>query len=179
MKIYTKAGDSGWTALSDGTRVAKHDLRLQACGDLDELNALIGWSRCAASSPVTDYLQKIQQELFAIGAEVAAPDAAADNTALLPADAIQRLEAWIDQAWNPLPALKNFILPAGTELSCRLHIARTCCRRAERALVALAASVKIRPALLAYTNRLSDWLFAQARLANHQAAVPDLPWPDR
>jgi cob(I)alamin adenosyltransferase len=179
MKIYTRTGDDGSTGLLGGSRVAKSDLRLDCYGTLDELNAHLG--HCAAAADVTWKLKliPIQEMCFNFGSHLAAP--AGDATATtylptLPADALGKLEEQIDQAEAKLPPLKVFILPGGTELASRLHLARTVCRRAERLIVAFAASEPVDEQIIKYLNRLSDWLFVHARLANKLAGIPDDPW---
>ncbi|HWB53622.1 MAG TPA: cob(I)yrinic acid a,c-diamide adenosyltransferase [Tepidisphaeraceae bacterium] len=173
-KLYTKTGDTGTTGLAGGARVAKSDPRITCIGDVDELNAAIGLCATIASEPSP--LHKIQNELFNIGAALASTTGGAE-TLQLPLSAIARLESEIDSADALLPPLRNFILPGGCELAARLHLARTVCRRAERHAVSLStSSEKISPAILVYLNRLSDWLFVHARLANQEAGVPDVLW---
>jgi len=182
MKIYTKTGDDGKTNLFGGganSRVRKSDPRIDAYGNIDELNGYIGWA--AAVTPageMADQLRSVQSDLFTIGSHLAVPDGAA-MPATLPAleeSIVSRLEMQIDAAVAQLPPLRNFILPGGGELAARLHIARTVCRRAERRLVRFAEDRPVPPTILTFLNRLSDWLFVQARLANHRAGVADVPW---
>ena len=177
MKLYTRTGDDGTTGLIGGRRVAKDDLRLDAYGTVDELNALLG-AAAAGDAAWSAALAPVQDDLFVVGSHLAAPDGAAGNVHLppLPQDATARLERGIDAAEEQLPPLTSFILPGGTETAARLHVARCVCRRAERLTVALAHHGPVPPAVLVYLNRLSDWLFAQARLANHRAGVADVPW---
>lgn len=185
MKIYTKTGDDGTTSLIGGRRVRKSDLRLDVYGTVDELCAAIGWAAAVATpdSPALHALRAAQADLFVIGSHLATPeDEPAGKTQWLPAideSMITRLEQQIDAADADLPALRNFILPGGTELSARLHVARTVCRRAERLLVAFAEDRPVNPTIVTYLNRLSDWLFVQARRANHVAGVTDVPWTPR
>ncbi len=179
MKIYTRTGDDGTTGLIGGDRVRKSDQRLECYGTVDELNAAIGLVQVAADGDLKSMLGPVQNELFVIGSHLAAPEN--DPTAqkyLPPLDEnmIGRLEMQIDQAETELPKLRFFILPGGTELAGRLHLARTVCRRAERLLVSFSWERPINPVLVTYLNRLSDWLFVQARLANHRAGVEDVPW---
>jgi cob(I)alamin adenosyltransferase len=180
MKIYTKTGDDGSTGLIGGSRVSKADPRLECYGTIDELNAFIGHGAVAADPSLVEKLRAVQNELFVMGALLATPDdgPAPANVAMpeLGDGAIARLEAQIDAAESVLPPLHNFILPGGSETSARLHVARTVCRRAERLLVALAREHRVDPLLVRYLNRLSDWLFVHARLANQLAGVADVPW---
>ena len=175
MKIYTKTGDDGTTGLIGGGRVRKSDARLDAYGTVDELNALLGVAAVVADPPIGDPLRRVMDELFVVGSHLAAP---AGRRAALPplGEAMsRRLEAEIDAAEAALVPLAQFVLPGGCELAARLHVARTVCRRAERRLVELPPA-DVEPALLAYANRLSDWLFVQARAANRRAGVADVPW---
>jgi cob(I)alamin adenosyltransferase len=172
MKIYTRSGDDGSTGLFGGQRVAKNDLRLECCGTIDELNAALGW---AAASGVVDALRRVQNELFVIGAQLASPKLSPSIAPLQPAS-VERLEHEIDAAEKDLSPLREFILPGGSEGAARLHMVRAICRRAERLLVALSAQHPIDAVLLQYVNRLSDWLFVQARWLNKQQQVADIPW---
>ncbi len=169
MRIYTRGGDSGSTGLFGGKRVAKGDLRVQAYGDSDELNAHLGWCAVIADQPLREMLQREQQRLLDFGAHLATPSTANEKTrSSLPKwdnQASAVLESEIDQADDRLEPLKNFILPGGTELSARLHIARTVCRRCERS-VCLLATGEVEVEQFAWLNRLSDWLFTQARVAS-------------
>ena len=176
MKIYTKTGDAGETGLFGGGRVPKDDPRVRAYGDIDETNAVIGFA--AALEPdkfESDTLQAIQRDLFAIGAELATPDAA-KRRATLQTDRISALELWIDKYEDSLPPLKNFILPGGTPKAAAFHLARTTCRRAERSVVTLARDHQVNPSIIHYLNRLSDLLFMLARGVNQQAGRADIPW---
>lgn len=176
MRIYTRTGDEGTTGLLGGQRVAKCDLRLECVGAVDELNACLGLAASGASGVLLDQVHTVQGELFVLGAQLAVTGAAPAGLPELTIAAVRRLEEEIDAATAQLPPLRNFILPGGTELAARMHVARTVCRRAERALVALAAQHAMPPAAVPYLNRLSDWLFVQAMLANRLAGVADLPW---
>lgn len=182
MKIYTRTGDDGSTGLIGGQRISKADSRIECYGTIDELNAAIGLAAVGADQSLLAMLRAIQNELFVIGSLLATPrDGKLPQKVELPKlapDSIQRLESQIDSAEAGLPALRNFILPGGCEVSARLHLARTICRRSERLAVALAQAAlgSIDPILLQYLNRLSDWLFVHARLANQQAGVADVPW---
>lgn len=173
MKIYTKTGDNGSTGLPGGSRVAKNDLRIDCYGAVDELNASVGLA-ASADATACECIQRVQGELFVIGSRLTMP--AASNLPELHADSVGRLEREIDEAESHLSPLRNFILPGGCELAARLHVARTICRRAERLLVELHSRSGVEPAILTYMNRLSDWLFVQARLANHRAGTADIPW---
>lgn len=177
MKIYTKTGDAGETGLVGGSRVSKNSVRIQAIGDVDELNACLGLAR---STPPPEQLDKtlawVQSALFDIGAELASLPGGRLTFAPLPADATQRLEEDIDVQTNDLPPLKNFILPGGSKLAAHLHLARCVCRRAERSVLALHQERALRPDVLAFLNRLSDWLFTAARTANRLERIDDVPW---
>jgi cob(I)alamin adenosyltransferase len=181
VKIYTKTGDGGETGLFGGPRVKKSDPRVEAYGEVDELNAVLGLVRAGVEDPELEgHLARIQDELFCVGAELATPQGAKARSAV-PAVALRwtaPLEAAID-AWEAeLPPLRQFVLPGGTRTAATLHLARCTCRRAERRVVALAAAQagEVSPALLAYVNRLSDFLFVAARIANHRAGRAETPW---
>jgi cob(I)alamin adenosyltransferase len=178
VKLYTRTGDAGETALFDGTRVRKNDERVDAYGEVDELNAWIGLVRASdAAGPLDAALVQIQRDVFALGAQLADPaDKIASRVtkaALTDAD-VARLETLIDQCESELPPLRRFILAGGTPAGSALHVARTVCRRAERRIVALEPPVD--PVLLRYVNRLSDLLFVLARIVNHRAGVPETEW---
>jgi cob(I)alamin adenosyltransferase len=185
VKIYTKTGDSGDTGLFGGTRVSKADPRVAAYGDVDELNACLGVARAAAVAlddrELAVMLEQIQRDLFALGARLADPGhKIADRVAkaaVSPAD-IARLEGWIDALESALPPLRRFILAGGSQAGAALHLARTVCRRAERAMVGLLAGDKdaFEADLLIYVNRLSDLLFVMARRANQRAGTPEIEW---
>ena len=175
MKIYTRSGDDGTTGLYRGGRLRKDDGRIECYGTVDELNAAIGLAAVGADDALSGKLQRVQNELFAVGALLATPDAKAQ--AALPQVAescVTALEEEIDAA-DAAP-LQTFILPGGTETAARLHLARAVCRRAERRLVTLHAAAPQPPVLLRYLNRLADWLFTMARLANRRAGAGDVPW---
>jgi cob(I)alamin adenosyltransferase len=180
MKIYTKTGDDGTTGLIGGSRVAKSDLRIECYGTVDELNAMIGLVAVTSDDPnLAGALRAVQNELFVIGSRLALPADESSSSRWLPelqAASVERLEREIDAAESELPKLKNFILPGGTESAARLHMARTICRRAERLVVSLGKDQSTPPLIVTYLNRLSDWLFVQARLVNHRAGVADVPW---
>jgi cob(I)alamin adenosyltransferase len=183
VKIYTKTGDSGETGLFDGTRVLKSDPRVATYGDVDELNAWLGLARSSvADAELAAMIEQVQRDLFAIGARLADPAhriAERVIKAAVTADDVARLEQWIDDLDAALPPLRRFILAGGSPGGAMLHLARTVCRRAERAMVALASSSgadAFEPALLTYVNRLSDLLFVMARAANHRAGAAELEW---
>ena len=186
MKIYTRTGDDGTTGLLGGARAGKDAPRLEAYGSIDELNAALGAARAAldaasAAAALDPVLERLQAELFVVGAELAtAPGSAppAHGGAIGAAD-VRRLEDEIDRFEAELEPLKNFILPGGTAAAAQLHLARTVCRRAERCLARLAQSEPVRKELLIYVNRLSDHLFVAARFANHKAGRADVPWRPR
>ncbi|MDO8629807.1 MAG: cob(I)yrinic acid a,c-diamide adenosyltransferase [Phycisphaerales bacterium] len=176
MMLYTKTGDDGSTGLIGGPRVSKCDPRVAAYGEVDEINAAIGVvvAGCA-DAQIVDRLRRIQSELFVIGAELATPDGQMPNPRIGDAQVAQ-LERWIDEASAGTPPLRNFVLPGGTFAAASLHLARTVCRRAERAVVSLSQHHSVSRTVVIYLNRLSDLLFALARLANHRADVPEIPW---
>jgi cob(I)alamin adenosyltransferase len=182
MKIYTKTGDRGQTALFGGARVSKASMRVSAYGDVDELNSHLGVV-CAHTSDTAlgARLREIQAELFSLGAELAKnPGKDVDLGVPGVSDRdIERLERDIDTFETELTPLKTFILPGGSPGAAFLHVARTACRRAERAVVTLLDTEPVRPELLRYLNRLSDLLFVMARVANHRAQVVDVPWLGR
>lgn len=178
MKIYTKTGDTGETGLVGGARVRKHDARVAAYGEVDELNAALGVA--LASEPgLRKLLLEIQRDLFALGAQLADPSATIGEKkakAAIGTEQVSRLEAAIDEREAQLPPLRAFILPGGSPLGAQLHLARAVCRRAERAITALAAAQPVDPLLIVYVNRLSDLLFVLARRANQRAGVPEEQW---
>jgi cob(I)alamin adenosyltransferase len=181
MKIYTKTGDGGETTLFGGARVSKHDLRVIAYGEVDELNAAIG---AALANEPTDLehtlLELIQRDLFAIGGQLASPTpekvAKALAKAQIDEQRIEAMETAMDAAEAVLPPLTAFILPGGTAKAAALHVARTVCRRAERSVVALHAREAVPSIILTYLNRLSDLLFTLARLANQRGGAADRTW---
>lgn len=179
MRIYTKGGDAGQTGLFGGQRVHKHDLRVTAYGEVDELNAVLGLCRAEAlPAELEAQLARVQNELFTLGAELATPEpeqARIEIPRTQPAWA-EAMEPLIDAIDGEVPPLRQFILPGGTRAAAQLHVARTVCRRAERAVVELAQSTRVEPPVIAYLNRLSDWLFMAARLANHRAGLADVAW---
>jgi len=179
-KLYTRTGDKGDTALGDNTRVAKHDARVIAYGTSDELNAFVGVARLTASGDTDAALARIQNDLFDLGADLCRPDmdkdAKADFPPLRMIDAqIVRLEREIDAMTRELAPLNSFILPGGTPLAAHLHVCRTVARRAERLAVELAEKEPVNPSALKFLNRLSDWFFAAARMAN-EGGKADVLW---
>ena len=181
MKIYTKTGDTGQTGLFGGGRVSKDDLRVEAYGDVDELNAVLGMARCIEIMPrIDEVLVPIQRDLFAIGALLATPDrdrmAAHLEKARIDEARITELEHAIDDGESELEPLHAFIIPGGTPKAAALHVARTVCRRAERHVVRLQHDVELPPIAIIYLNRLSDLLFTLARLANRRAGAGEVTW---
>jgi len=179
-RIYTRTGDQGETALSDGTRVVKHDPRVEAYGTVDELNATLGLCRLHADGDLAARLSVIQNDLFDLGADLSRPNMAADDQAGYPVlriiDAqVDRLEAEIDAMNARLTPLRSFILPGGSALAAHLHLARTVCRRAERRATELLAGGDVNAAAIRYLNRLSDWLFVAGRIANDDG-TSDILW---
>lgn len=173
-KIYTRTGDDGTTGLVDGSRRAKHDLRLEAIGEVDELNSAVGFAALALEADRSAALRRIQNDLFDLGADLATPLGNVGGADFNPSEMVlrivpaqpARLEAEIDVLNAALPPLTSFILPGGSEGAARVHLARAIARRAERAATALAAAEPVNPAALAYLNRLSDYLFVLARAIN-------------
>lgn len=179
-RIYTKTGDAGQTALADGSRVAKHDLRVAAYGTVDELNATLGLARLHADDDTNAALARIQNDLFDLGADLARPAMEKDAEAGYPVlrvieTQLTRLESEIDAMVARLEPLRSFILPGGTPLAAHLHLCRTVARRAEREATALAATDTANPLAVRYLNRLSDWFFCAARIANDEGRA-DVLW---
>jgi cob(I)alamin adenosyltransferase len=168
-KIYTRGGDAGSTSLGDGVRVSKLDPLVRAYGAVDELNSVLGWARVSAEAPE---LERIQNELFDLGADLSVPFVEGDGKLRIGQEAIDRLEADCDAANAPLPELRSFVLPGGSEAAGRLHIARAQCRRAEREVLAAAGERALNPLAVVYLNRLSDLLFILARAANGDGPEP-------
>jgi cob(I)alamin adenosyltransferase len=178
MKIYTRTGDAGETSLFDGTRVAKDDARVDAYGDIDELNAWLGLARSALGErDLDEELARIQRDLFAVGAELADPTAriaARVTKAFITEADVARLEHTIDHLELELDPLRRFILAGGSPPGASLHVARAVCRRAERRIVSLQPPASAM--VLRYVNRLSDLLFVLARVVNKRAGVPEIEW---
>ena len=181
MKIYTRTGDQGETGLFGGGRVPKDSARVDAYGDVDELNSVIGLARSIESMPhIDELLVPMQRDLFSLGALLATPDVEKMQRQLEKAriddDRILQLERAIDQGEAELESLRAFIVPGGSPKAAALHVARTVCRRAERKVVALSHDVDLPPIVLTYLNRLSDLLFVLARVANARAGVAEVTW---
>jgi cob(I)alamin adenosyltransferase len=180
VKIYTKTGDQGQTGLIGGTRVPKDHVRVAAYGDIDELNAAIGLAKAhTRDAGLSALLGEIQRDLFALGAQLADPTAkvgAKKAKAAITAARIRRVERAIDSREAALPPLTAFILPGGAPLGASLHLARTICRRAERAIVTLARGEPVDARVLAYVNRLADLLFVLARFENQRSGEPEDRW---
>ena len=181
MKIYTRTGDDGSTGLFGGGRVSKAALRVEAYGTVDELNAVLGWSACQVSDDaIRSRIELMQHDLFALGTDLATPPPEEGRrrpvTPALPTARVREMEEWIDEAADELPELRAFILPGGTPGAAALHVARTVCRRAERAVVALAAEEPVDPAGVHYLNRAADLLFMFARIENHRSGAADVEW---
>lgn len=185
MRIYTRTGDRGETGLFGGQRVGKDHVRVDAYGEVDELNAVVGLAvvqlRAEGMDELARRLQVVQADLFTLGAHLATPapeDGGRESSYIpaLPEERVAEMEAWIDAADAELEPLRSFILPGGGEAAARLHLARTVCRRAERRVIALAREARVPEAQVVYLNRLSDLLFTLARLANHRSGVGDVAW---
>ncbi|MEO0487454.1 MAG: cob(I)yrinic acid a,c-diamide adenosyltransferase [Pseudomonadota bacterium] len=179
-KIYTRTGDSGETALGNGSRVAKHSQRVNAYGTVDEVNATVGMARLHAAGEMDVQLSAIQNDLFDLGADLCRPDMEKDAEAEYPplrvtAAQVDRLEAEIDAMNAKLTPLRSFILPGGSALAAHLHLCRTVARRAERLSVELGTVESVNPAGVKYLNRLSDWFFVASRIANNDGA-DDVLW---
>ena len=180
-RIYTRTGDDGETSLFGGGRVEKSHPRVEAYGDVDELNAVLGWAATATRDESTRVrLQILQADLFAVGAHLATPDDGGGRPRPwippIPAERAAEIESWIDEADAELPPLRAFILPGGSKGAAALHVARTVCRRAERRIVRLAHDAPVDPNVLILLNRMSDYLFTVARLENFRAGTADRVW---
>jgi cob(I)alamin adenosyltransferase len=179
VKIYTKTGDSGETSLFDNTRVSKADARVDAYGEVDELNACLGAARAAGvDQEISLLIEALQKDLFALGARLADPSSRIAGRVVKASigDAdVQRLEQAIDRLEETVPPLRRFILPGGSPAGALLHLARTVCRRAERRVIGLGSDA-VDPMLIVYLNRLSDLLFVMARAVNHRGQVPETEW---
>lgn len=173
-RIYTRGGDRGETSLGDGKRASKLDALVRAYGAVDELNSIVGWVQAAAHDA---RLARVQNELFDVGADLSVPFVEGDGRLRIEQAAIDRLEADCDEANAPLPELRSFVLPGGTEVGARLHVARAVCRRVEREVLAAARERPVNPLAPVYLNRLSDLLFILARAANAAAGEEPLWLP--
>jgi len=181
MKIYTRVGDDGDTALFGGGKVPKAHIRVEAYGTVDELNAVVGVAITSVTDPeIAARLHAVQHDLFTLGADLATPPAregrTRPETPALPTGRVTEMEQWMDEADLELPPLRAFVLPGGSEAAAALHLARTVCRRAERTIVRLRDLEPVSEGIVPYLNRLSDLLFTFARLANHRAGIPDVEW---
>ena len=179
-RIYTRTGDAGETGLGDGSRVAKHSIRVTAYGTVDEVNATLGLARLHAAGEADAGLARVQNDLFDLGADLCTPDLENDAAAKHPrlrivASQVERLEREIDVMNARLSPLRSFILPGGSALAAHLHLCRTICRRAERKVVELAAAEPVNPEAVKYLNRLSDWFFVAGRIANDDGRA-DVLW---
>ena len=176
-RIYTRTGDKGTTALGDGTRLAKHALRIEAYGTVDETNAAIGLARLSTTGELDTMLARIQNDLFDLGADLCVPETGkkAEGALRIVESQVDRLEAEIDAMNAEMGPLNSFVLPGGTEAAAHLHLARTVARRAERLMVALAEREPVSAAALQYVNRLSDHLFVASRSANAKGKA-DVLW---
>lgn len=187
-KLYTRTGDAGTTSLADGSRALKSSPRIDAYGDIDELSSYLGFLGSSADCPqeIKDEIKHIQHLLFEIGAYLATPyktDTSADTVPTNKPEGLDRetvrLEGWIDSLDERTPKIRSFIIPGGTEISSRCHVARTICRRAERRIISLAEIEPVAPEVIEYINRLSDYLFIMARYLNFLDGVEDIAWQKR
>ena len=178
MKIYTKFGDSGETALYGGTRIGKDEPCIEAIGTVDELNAYIGYAQTLIDdTDLSDLMAQIQNHLFAVGADLATPVTHTKAAEFrIPADFTTEMETAIGTLSEELPPLTNFILPGGCTAGAILHIARVVCRRSERCVVRLAGETDVNPEIIRSLNRLSDLLFVLARTVNFRAQAPEPIW---
>jgi len=184
MKLYTRTGDDGTTGLFSGARVSKDHPRIEAYGTVDELNSTLGLAAaaCDVERPFEKRLHEIigqlQSRLFDIGADLATPEGSRNEAKIVRVDATQVAEAeqFIDEIDGANPPMRHFVMPGGTELAARLHLARTVCRRAERLMITLSHTEPVGSPAIHYVNRVSDLLFAAARRANHERGVADIPW---
>jgi cob(I)alamin adenosyltransferase len=171
-KVYTRAGDKGETSLVGGARVSKASLRVEAYGEVDELNSVIGLARARTQDQeISETLGVIQNDLFTLGADLASPSEI--DVPRIDASFVERIEEWADRFLEQIKPLREFVLPGGSEAGATLHLARTVARRAERRVVALSENEQLNPETIAYLNRLSDLLFIIARVVNHRADVQE------
>jgi cob(I)alamin adenosyltransferase len=184
MKLYTRTGDDGTTGLFGGGRVSKDHPRIDAYGTVDELNACVGLAAaaCDAGRPfqrrLLELFAPIQSRLFDIGADLATPEGSKGAAKIVRIDGafVAEIEAWIDEVDGGNEPIRTFVMPGGSELAARLHVARTVCRRAERLMIRLDHAEPVSVGAITWVNRLSDLLFAMARRANLDAGLPDVPW---
>ena len=176
-RIYTRGGDEGITSLGTGERVAKDSLRIEAHGEIDELNSLLGLALAeGVSGEISDFLLTVQNDLFLLGSELAFPRKEQSPVPGICPEFIQILELKIDHLTETLPPLLNFILPGGSKSAALLHLSRTVCRRAERFVVSLSHEAEIDPLIIVYLNRLSDLLFTMARYQNYADKQEEKVW---
>lgn len=186
-RVYTKTGDQGSTSLADGSRVSKADLRLDTYGTVDELNAIVGLCRNTVLTPdalpeghrstLDDWLERIQNDLFNLGGDLATPLASRwESMVVVGETEIHHLECMIDHMQKILPPLREFVLPGGTQLNAQLHLARTVCRRAERCAVELQEQAEINPQAVPFLNRLSDFFFVASRWVLFAMNAPETTW---
>ena len=177
--LYTRTGDTGTTSLVDGSRAAKDHPRVDAYGDIDELSSALGLVASAANCPdeIKEEIRHIQNLMFSVGGYLATPvaDGQQPTLASLPEETA-KIEGWIDSLDERTPKIRQFVLPGGSELSSRCHLARTICRRAERKIVALGRESFVDPEVARYVNRLSDYLFIAARYLNFISGVEEVVW---
>lgn len=178
MSIYTKSGDGGDTSLFGGGRVGKDDTRVDAYGEVDELNAVLGLARAEGLGEMDALAQSLQEQLFTLGSVLATPlgTKAEKHIPHIRPEWVHLMERAIDRFDAELRPLASFILPGGTKAAAALHLARTMCRRAERRVVPLLRAGQVEAPVVVYLNRLSDLLFTMARVANHRAGVADVAW---
>ena len=186
MKIYTRAGDNGTTSLCDGSRLSKDDMRVEAYGTLDELNAHIGLlisllqtssskEGVRSAANLTDFLSEIQEELFVIGSELAGAKRKEEDLSSTQ-NLIRKLEVNIDELSSQLPVQHHFVLPGGIIPASQSHVCRTICRRAERRIVALSHVATVSPKILIFVNRLSDYFFTLSRYLNNDSGISEKTW---
>lgn len=177
--LYTGTGDAGTTSLTDGSRINKDSVRLEAYGTVDEFSSFVGVVISHKDCPeiIKEHLTRVQTELFYIGAILATPDKGEEKQELPALEKrIPDLEHWIDHLDELTPKIRTFVLPGGSEISAHCHVARTVCRRAERRIITLASESYVSPLIITYFNRLSDYLFIATRYANHVLGVEELLW---
>lgn len=176
-RIYTRTGDKGETGLVGGVRTSKDSLRVQAYGNIDELNSILGVARAfTKDAEINSLLEGLQRDLFAAGADLASPTEGERDVPRITKDMIDSLERTIDRFQEQLMPLKAFILPGGTQTGAILHLARSVARRAERSIVALSKTEKVNEHMIPYVNRASDLLFVVARVVNHRASTSEVEW---